>query len=269
MDERLAWLVPCLKALFMLNFLERPNRLRSHRMNRLIWSLLALTLLAAPLPASAQAAATASEVRLNLSAFGEIRAAPDMAQITLAVETTDPTAAQAMASNRERMAKVFAALAQQGINSHDIQTTGLNLSVQYDYSKSLPSKRPVYQATNSVTITVNDLGRLGASLDAVVAAGVNQISGISLGLKNPQAIEDAARRAAVKALAAKAALYAQATGLGTPRLISLSEGVDIAQPSRPAFMTMSKMSSDSGPTPIAEGELRVRIDVAGVYALGQ
>jgi len=32
---------------------------------------------------------------------------------------------------------------------------------------------------------------------------------------------------------------------------------------------MAKMSADSGPTPIAEGELKVRIDVSGVYALSR
>ena len=238
-------------------------------MTRLIWTPLALALLVIPLalapPARAQDVA-ASEARLNLSAFGEVRAVPDMAQITLAVETTGPTAAQAMASNRERMAKVFAALAKQGLDPRDIQTTGLNLNAQYAYEPNLPPKLTGYQASNSVTITVNALGRLGATLDAVVSAGVNQVSGIGFGLKNPQAIEDAARRAAVKALAAKAALYAEATGLGAPRLISLSEEAEMPHLQyRP--MVMAKMSADSGPTPFAEGELKVRIDVSGIYAL--
>jgi uncharacterized protein YggE len=71
------------------------------------------------------------------------------------------------------------------------------------------------------------------------------------------------------ALAAKAALYAEATGHKNPRLISLSEGGDVAPPPRPMFLAMAKMSADSGPTPIAEGELKLRIDVSGVYALSR
>jgi uncharacterized protein YggE len=242
-------------------------------MMRPIWTPLALALIFAPLaaalPAQAQVIATDTAPRLSLSAYGEVRAAPDMAQITLAVETTGTTAAQAMASNRERMTKVFAVLAKQGLKPSDIQTTGLNLNAQYAYEPNLPPRLTGYQANNSVTITVNDLSRLGATLDAVVGAGVNQVSGIGFGLKNPQAIEDAARRAAVKALTAKAALYAEATGLGTPRLISLSEGGDVQPAPRPMVFAMAKMSADSGPTPIAEGELKVRIDVTGVYALGR
>jgi hypothetical protein len=169
-------------------------------MMRPIWTPLALALIFAPLavavPAQAQVAAADTAPRLSLSAYGEVRAAPDMAQITLAVETTGPTAAQAMASNRERMTKVFAVLAKQGLKPSDIQTTGLNLNAQYAYEPNLPPRLTGYQANNSVTITVNDLGRLGATLDAVVGAGVNQVSGIGFGLKNPQEIEDAARRAA-------------------------------------------------------------------------
>ena len=242
-------------------------------MTRLIWTPLALALMFAPLalalPARAEVAASDPAPRLSISAFGEVRAVPDMAQITLAVETSASTAAQAMASNRERMTKVFAVLAKQGLKPSDIQTTGLNLNAQYAYEPNLPPRLTGYQANNSVTITVNDLGKLGATLDAVVSAGVNQVSGIGFGLKNPQAAEDAARRAAVKALSAKAGLYAEATGLGTPRLINLSEGGDVQPAPRPMVLAMAKMSADSGPTPIAEGELKVRIDVSGVYALSR
>jgi len=238
-------------------------------MIRTPWVLALLSVsLASALPASAQDLAV-SEARLNISAVGEVRAVPDMAQITVAVETTGLTAAQAMANNRERMAKVLAALAKQGLEPRDIQTTGLNLNPQYLYEANLPPKLTGYQAANAVTIVVNELGRLGATVDAVVSAGVNQVNGIGFGLKNAKALEDVARRAAVKALTDKAGLYAQAAGLGVPRLISLSEGVDVAPQPRPMGLTIAKMNAVSSTTPIAEGELKVRIDVSGIYALSR
>lgn len=204
---------------------------------------------------------------LHLSAYGEVKAAPDRAAISVGVQTLAPTAAQAMAQNRERMAKVMAMLMKQGLAARDIQTSSIDLSAQYSYVQNEPPKLTGYQASNAVMIMVNDLPRLGTVLDAVVEAGVNQVNGISFGLKNAQGLEDAARLAAVKALKAKADLYAGATGNRSVRLVSLSEGGTSPEPRPMALMAMAKMSADGGSTPISGGELTVRIDVTGDYAL--
>ena len=64
--------------------------------------------------------------------------------------------------------------------------------------------------SHQVTVSVDDLARLGGVVDAVVAAGADNIGQISFGLANPLAAENAARVAAVKALEDKPALSAQA-----------------------------------------------------------
>ena len=205
---------------------------------------------------------------LNVSAHGDIKTAPDMATISLGVETQAPTAAQAMAANADRMSQVVAALKRGGIPARDIQTSGLNLGAQYDYQPNLPPKLNGYTASNQVTVTVNDLARLGPSLDAVVAAGANQVNGVSFGLKDPQAAEDAARVRAVQALQARASLYANAAGLRVVRLINLSEGGGYAPPQPVRFMAKA-MVADAAPTPVEPGQLNVRIDVSGMYELAK
>jgi uncharacterized protein YggE len=69
---------------------------------------------------------------LNLSAYGEVKAAPDMATITFGVQTEAVTAQQAMRDNAAQMTRVVAALRRAGVAERDIQTSGLNLSAQYD-----------------------------------------------------------------------------------------------------------------------------------------
>ncbi|WP_369060325.1 SIMPL domain-containing protein [Caulobacter sp. 73W] len=220
--------------------------------------------------ASAQTVLTAADVQfkattLNLSAFGETRVAPDMAAITLGVNIEAPTAAEAMKANAARMSQVVAAIKKAGIDSRDIQTSGLNLNPQYAYEQNQPPKLTGYQAANQVTIRVRDLAKLGQTVDATVTAGANTINGISFGLTDPKAAEDAARREAVKALEAKAALYAQATGYKLVRLVSLNEfGGYAPEPPRPMMMMAAKREfADS--TPIEGGELRVRVDVSATY----
>jgi uncharacterized protein YggE len=201
----------------------------------------------------------------NLSAYGETKIAPDMATINLGVQTQEATAAQAMQANATRMASVAAALRKAGIADKDIQTSGLNLSAQYRYEDNKPPILTGYQASNTVTVTVHDLKRLGQAVDATVTAGANQVNGISFGLEDPTAAENAARESAVRALQAKADLYARATGYRLQRLVSLSEGsASYPTPPRPMVMSAVRMEK-SADTSVSPGELTVRVDVSGLY----
>jgi uncharacterized protein YggE len=201
----------------------------------------------------------------NLSAYGETRIAPDMANITLGVMTEAPTAAAAMQANAARMAQVVAALGRAGIATKDIQTSSLNLNPQYQYQENQPPRQTGYQASNQVTITVHDLKRLGAAVDATVSAGANQVHGISFSLADPTAAENAARRAAVRALQAKAELYAQTTGHRIARLVSLSESGGSGYPVPPPMPMMAAMRMEKADTSVSPGELKVRVDVSGLY----
>ena len=203
---------------------------------------------------------------LNISAFGEVKLAPDMASISLGVQTQAPSAAEAMAQNARSMSQVVAALKRAGIDGKDIQTSGLNLNAQYAYEQNIPPRLTGYQASNQVTVQVNDLGKLGPTLDAVVAVGANQINGVTFGLKDPQAASDAARLRAVQALQAKAQLYAGATGFRAGRLINLSEGGGYSPP-RPMQMMAMRVAEAAPSTPVEAGELSVRVDVSGLYEL--
>lgn len=204
---------------------------------------------------------------LSLSAFGEVKAEPDMATITLGVQTVAPTAAAAMAANAQRMTEVVASLRRAGLEGKDIQTSDLSLQPQYDYEQNRPPRLTGYQASNQVTVTVNDLERLGSALDAVVAAGANQVSGVSFGLKDPQAAEDQARIRAVKALQAKADLYAGATGYRVGRLINLSEGGGITPAPEAGEVVVSGVRRYAAPIPVEAGQLNVRVDITGLYEL--
>jgi uncharacterized protein YggE len=221
--------------------------------------------------AMAQAAPPAADIifratTLNLAADGEVKAAPDMASISLGVMTQEKTAQGAMQANAARMTEVMAALRKAGIPAKDIQTSGLNLNPQYVYEQNVPPRLTGYQASNQVTVIVHDLTKLGAAVDATVSAGANQVNGISFGLNDPTAAENAARQDAVKALQAKADLYAKATGYRIGRLVSLSEGGGYT-PRPPMPMMAYASKREAMDTPVSAGELNVRIEVSGLYEL--
>ncbi len=206
---------------------------------------------------------------LNLSAYGEVKAAPDMATITFGVQTEAPTAAEAMRDNAARMTQVMTALRRAGIAERDIQTSGLNLSAQYDYQQNEPPKLRGYQAVNRVTVTINDLSKVGTTADAVVSAGVNQIDGISFGLKDPTAAENQARQLAVRALQGKAQLYADALGVRLGGVRTLTEGGGYSPPPPMPMYAARAMSVQADSTPVSAGELTVRVDISGVYDIAR
>src|SRR4051812_11936917 len=235
---------------------------------------LALTAAGGVAPALAQSSAAPAAdsmfraTTFNLSAYGETKVAPDIATISLGVMTQARTAAEALAANATRMNAVIASLKKAGIAEKDIQTSGLNLNPQYRYVENQPPVLTGYQASNQVTVTVRDLKRLGAAVDATVSAGANQVNGISFGLVDPTAAENAAREAAVKALAAKADLYARATGYRVVRLVNLSEGGGYAPPPPMPMMAVRAQMKDAG-TPVAGGELSVRIEITALYEVSR
>jgi uncharacterized protein YggE len=196
--------------------------------------LLAVLLFVGAAPALAQDARTPFDATtLHLSATGETQATPDLAAINLGVETEAPTAAEALRLNRVQMTATISALRRQGLQEKDIQTTGLNLNAQYVFHEGEPRRLTGYQASNLVTIRVHDLTKLGATVDAVVAAGANQVN----------------------------ALIAAAMGYRVERLVSLSDTASSSNIVRP-MMAMRAMA-----TPAEPGELAVTAMVSAVYEL--
>ncbi|MDB5441988.1 MAG: hypothetical protein JWP73_364 [Phenylobacterium sp.] len=222
--------------------------------------------LAQPLGAGPEAPFQATT--LNLSAYGDVMAEPDMATITLGVQTEAPTAAQALAANAEQMTRVLAALKRSGLADRDIRTSQLNVSPQYVYEQNQPPRLTGYDASNQVTVIARDLKRLGQTVDAAVGAGATNVNSISFGFVDPQPAQDAARLAAVKALQAKADLYAHAVGRPILRLVSLTEGASFSPP-QPYEATMMASKRMAAPTPVSPGEMQVRIQVSGVYELAR
>ncbi len=230
----------------------------------------ALLLASAALPALAQPAAADpafNATTLSLAASGEVRTTPDMAAITVGVDTIAPTAGQAMSANAQRMSRVVAALKAAGVAARDLQTSNLSLSPQTVNEEGKPPRVTGYQASNQLTATVRDLSAIGPVADAVVAAGATNIGQISFGLSDPLAAQNAARVAAVKALQDKAAIYAQASGYHVTRLINLSEGAP-EQAAQFKFRPMAAMRAVA-PTPIETGDVTVQIDVSGIFELAR
>ena len=223
-------------------------------------NLIFVALLAAT-PALAQSAEPRT---IAMSGHGEVRAAPDQAQISTGVTTAAPTAAAALAGNTARMQGLFAALAKAGIAEKNIQTVNFSVSPQYtNGGANQPARVTGYQVTNQLAVRLDDVARVGATLDALVTAGSNDMNGISFSIKDPAPLLEKARADAVADARARAQTYARAAGVTLGPVLSISEGGGDVRPMRMAPMMMKA----AGPVPVAAGEENVSADVSLVWEI--
>jgi len=174
---------------------------------------------------------------ISLTGTGAIKTSPDQVDISTGVTSQAPTAKDALAKNSAAMSQVIDALKGEDLDPKDIQTT--NFSVQPVYEERKEGRPPAiigYQVTNSVRITLHDIGKLGQILDKVVSLGANDIGSIEFGVAEPEALKDEARKLAVSNAIANAKLYAEAAGgkLGKVLTISEDEGGYVARYAAPA-----------------------------------
>jgi len=207
---------------------------------------------------------------LSLSVTESVESAPDMATINTGVQTRALTAKEAMAQNAVQMEKLIAAITKGGIERKDIQTSGINLSPQYDYSNrpDTENKGPRfigYEASNQLTVKLRKLDKAGELVDAMVSAGATNINGPSFGIADTDKLLDLGRTKALKTAQDRANLYAQATGYRTAKLIAVSEGGDFQSP-RP-MMAMRDMVAAAPATKIEPGQVSSSISLNVQYML--
>lgn len=224
-------------------------------------------------PATAQAAGPAASTGaplatlLSVSAEGRVTRAPDVASFSAGVVSQGTTASAALRTNAADMTRVIAALKRAGVADTDIQTSNLSLSPVYQPQRNLPdgTMEPAqpriagYQANNSVSVRQRNLADLGKVIDALVAAGANQVNGPSFAVDDPEPAQDEARTAAVTRARARAELYARAAGLRVARIVSISESGGW-QPPQPVMYRMAAMEAAPS-SPVEAGELQMSVTV--------
>lgn len=227
----------------------------------------AALLMTAALPASTLAADNnAAQRTIIVTGEGEVLGKPDQARIMAAVVNQAPTAEAAAQENATAMNRVLMAITALGIPPNKIQTS--NYSVQPQYSNgTIGNNRnnniTGYQVTNELTITVDDLSKLGTISDTLVHNGANQLGGIAFTIADPKPLTDRARTAAVNDARAKAETLATAGGVRLGPLLNIQEGPGVFRPTPFA----APRALEAASTPIAVGEQPIIVAVTLTYAI--
>ena len=199
---------------------------------------------------------------------GSAKLEPDIARVSVGVETSAETISDAVQENETKMASILAALEASGVDANDIQTT--NFSIQLDrYPEPLPRSTgteeapvPVYRVSNMVNVTIRDLEQVGTVLDSVIEAGANAIWGVSFGLDDPQEAESTARVDAMADAGERAAALAELSGVELGPVMAVSEVVGGG--SVPMPVRVEAAAAGAGGS-ISPGQVEVNYQVQVTY----
>jgi len=214
-----------------------------------------------------------SEVKYNAAQTitvvgqGTVSVAPDIARITVGVETTASTVADGSTENQAKMKALLAALKALGIAEKDIQTTNYSIMVNRGQEQPVAdvgkptATATTYTVSNNVTATIRDLTLVSEVIDAAIEAGANNIWGISFTVEKPDAALADARAKAV----ADAKLRAEALAkLGEVTLGPVMAMSEVIGSSSPVMYSVAERGL-GGDTSVSIGEVEVSYQIQVSY----
>jgi uncharacterized protein YggE len=238
--------------------------------------LLGVLALGAPVPAAGQEGGKPEAVpSLVVAGRGDVRAAPDEATVRLGVLAQAVTAGAAQQQANQTVTALLRAVRGLGVRQEQIRTSELSLSPVFApvrpqavaAGEEPQGPRIVgYQASNSVTVTLDKLDQVGAVVDAGLGAGANRLEGVAFGLRHDEATRQAALRDAAAQARGKAAALAAAMHVRLVEVLEVrEEGTAVPQPRFEAMRMSAAVAAVA--TPVSSGQLDVSASVTVRYRI--
>jgi uncharacterized protein YggE len=198
-----------------------------------------------------------------------VQAQPDTAILTVSVVTQGRTALDAQQENATRSDAVIRALKSAAGPGAEIKTSGYSLQPMRVYKEGQPPTITGYEARNSVTVTLSDLTKVGAVIDATGAAGANDVAGISFTLRKDRPARDQALTEATREALAKAQVLATALGGRLVRIVEVQEeGVAVPRPIYADQFQMRTMKAESTPIEVGTLDITSRVQLIAEIEVG-
>lgn len=210
---------------------------------------------------------------ISIQGTGIITTAPDIAYISLGVNSHAATARTALDKNTKAMSNIINAIKKADVQNKDVQTSNFSINPRYNRAKKNNQMPEVigYEVFNNLNITIRNLDDLGAILDRVVTLGSNRINNIRFAVSNPQPLEDKARALAAKDAKRRAEIYANTLGFNLGNIVRITEGKSNKFPVSETMQTRGAlmMSADAMEAPIEAGEQAISSKVTIIWDIEQ
>jgi len=203
---------------------------------------------------------------------GKVTVVPDVASISLGIESQEASVAAAQVKAAEVMNQVTSALTDHGVAKKDIQTQHFSISQVTRWDDEKKQEIVIgYRVTNIVVAKIRTLDRVGETIDAVAEAGgdLTRINSLNFSVDDSSVYYEEARKKAMEQaeVAAKQLANLGRVSLGKPTYIS--ESIYAPPPIIRAAMEAAPAPMPAAPTPISPGEMEISLNVQVIYAIAK
>jgi uncharacterized protein YggE len=182
------------------------------------------------LPLTFAQAQTLAPHTVTVTGTSTIKTAPDYATITVTLTSTGQTSGAALQADKGVLNQLVEAIRPFHVTNNDLQTSNINLTQMRSVPR-LPAQDPlqagVYQVTDRLIVTVDDISKVTAVIDAMTQAAGNAAVSVMFGLKNRAAVEDRAKIEAVANARHQADVLAGAEGAKIDRMVAMSAALAV------------------------------------------
>lgn len=200
---------------------------------------------------------------ISVSGEGIVEATPDRATISVGVVSREKNPSAVQNSNAKTASNIINAIIGLGIERKNISTGNYSFNPVYRHFDNGRRELEGYEATNSVTIIVDNLNLVGKVIDTALNHGANRVNSLNFGLRNKNSYQDEALRLAILDARHKAEIAASALGKSIVGVRSVSINSSHVSTPQNYKMARSMTAEDAAgfETPIESGTLTCAANV--------
>jgi len=207
---------------------------------------------------------------ITISATGEVYAAPDIAALTLGIQTDGKDVKTITQKNTETMNKIIDGVKGLGVDAKDIQTTQYSVSPQYNWTQDEGQVLEGYRITQNIDLKIRDFAKIGDILGVATENGANIVSDLRFSIEDEEKAKTQAREKAIAAAKAKAQIIADQAGIKLGDIINVYEDYYYAPVAYSSAKVMNEASGGGAAIDTAQiesGEQKVQITINLVYKI--
>lgn len=209
--------------------------------------------------------------RFSVTGSGTVYAKADIANIEVGLKTgTKKTAAEATAESTTKINKINTELLNLGVEDKDIKTSNYTLNPVYNWTNAKGQELIGYEVTQTLTLKIRDLAKIGDIIAKTTEQGANQVGNISFTIDDEFELKNQARELAIIKAKEKAELIANQSGIKLGEVKNVYENyspIISTQAYSNAKMMLESADQASGlaAPEIQSGQNEVKVEVTLTY----
>lgn len=198
---------------------------------------------------------------------GQVQGAPDILNADVGVEVVAPDVSGAVSEANAHVQAIIDAVTAAGVAREDVRTTEVTLQPEYAMPGVGGGSRTVsgYRATNTVRITIRELGNASQILDDAVRAGGDaaRLGNVAFSIEDDTQLLTDARERAFNDAKARAEQYADLADVSLGPVITINETASGSPAPSPRASAADQLSA----IPLEPGTQTVTFNVTVTWGL--